>query len=39
MQMKHTKNLSPERSKLGTTLSQPNRSIISHFEGKLSHYF
>ena len=26
MQMKHTKNLNPERSELCTTLSKPNRS-------------
>ena len=27
MQMKHTTNLIPERSELGTALSYPNRSI------------
>ena len=27
MQMKHTKNLNPAGSELGTTLSYPNRSI------------
>ena len=34
MQMKHTKNLNPERFELGTTLSQPNRSINRNFISK-----
>ena len=37
MQMKHTKNLNPERSELGKTLSQPNRSISKQM-GEASYF-